>query len=406
MLTAAITGPVNIRIDQGVDAFLRLRDRATEAASLARAQNDLRQLGNASQVRVYGGYVLGHAAEMEAALEDLLHVGAETHEPFWTWRGYMLGGSRYLMRCDFAAATECVVQSSQLARSFGHVWGQVQGPLSVPSFLLRRETGSLGFARRLLEAGDVPARVWGPGLVALYVELGLADRARDSLRKTLAEDLESLRASYTWPTSLSLLGDAAVHLGDAPAAEQLLAEAEPFSGMNLMGPEFLAAFGSADRLLAGLLGVLGRPGVEDHFAAALEMDTRMGAPLHVATTRAEWASWLRRTHAPARRVEEHAGPARELAERYALARVQRILGVASERFGAPDGLTGREVEVLRLLGRGASNRDIARTLYTSEHTAANHVRSILMKTGSANRTAAAHYARRNDLLDESDDRSQ
>lgn len=125
MLTAAITGPVNIRIDQGVDAFLRLRDRATEAASLARAQNDLRQLGNASQVRVYGGYVLGHAAEMEAALEDLLHVGAETHEPFWTWRGYMLGGSRYLMRCDFAAATECVVQSSQLARSFGHVWGQV-----------------------------------------------------------------------------------------------------------------------------------------------------------------------------------------------------------------------------------------------------------------------------------------
>lgn len=260
MLTAAITGPVNIRIDQGVDAFLRLRDRATEAASLARAQNDLRQLGNASQVRVYGGYVLGHAAEMEAALEDLLHVGAETHEPFWTWRGYMLGGSRYLMRCDFAAATECVVQSSQLARSFGHVWGQVEGPLSVPSFLLRRETGSLGFARRLLEAGDVPARVWGPGLVALYVELGLADRARDSLRKTLAEDLESLRASYTWPTSLSLLGDAAVHLGDAPAAEQLLADAEPFSGMNLMGPEFLAAFGSADRLLAGLLGVLGRPG--------------------------------------------------------------------------------------------------------------------------------------------------
>ena len=39
-----------------------------------------------------------------------------------------------------------------------------------------------------------------------------------------------------------------------------------------------------------------------------------------------------------------------------------------------------------------------RVLHISEHTAANHVRSILMKTGMANRTAAAHYARRRGLL--------
>ncbi len=48
--------------------------------------------------------------------------------------------------------------------------------------------------------------------------------------------------------------------------------------------------------------------------------------------------------------------------------------------------------MLRLLCQGASNREIADALSISENTAANHVRSILTKTGSANRTQAAMLA--------------
>ena len=44
-----------------------------------------------------------------------------------------------------------------------------------------------------------------------------------------------------------------------------------------------------------------------------------------------------------------------------------------------------------------SNREIGATLVVSEHTAANHVRSILRKTGCANRTEAAAYAYRRGL---------
>ena len=55
----------------------------------------------------------------------------------------------------------------------------------------------------------------------------------------------------------------------------------------------------------------------------------------------------------------------------------------------PDGLTDREVEVLRLLAAGLSNQEIGARLHISANTAANHVRSILMKTGAANRTQAA-----------------
>jgi DNA-binding CsgD family transcriptional regulator len=46
---------------------------------------------------------------------------------------------------------------------------------------------------------------------------------------------------------------------------------------------------------------------------------------------------------------------------------------------------------------GLSNREVGRTLSISEHTAANHIRSILRKTGCANRTEAATYAHRQGL---------
>jgi len=58
----------------------------------------------------------------------------------------------------------------------------------------------------------------------------------------------------------------------------------------------------------------------------------------------------------------------------------------------PDGLTRREVEVLRLIASGKSNREIAETLFISYNTAINHVKNILGKTDSANRTEAAAYA--------------
>jgi DNA-binding CsgD family transcriptional regulator len=64
----------------------------------------------------------------------------------------------------------------------------------------------------------------------------------------------------------------------------------------------------------------------------------------------------------------------------------------------PDGLSGREVEVLRLIAAGRSNREIGEHLMISPNTAANHVRAILQKTACANRAEAAAYAARNELL--------
>jgi len=54
--------------------------------------------------------------------------------------------------------------------------------------------------------------------------------------------------------------------------------------------------------------------------------------------------------------------------------------------------------VLGLVARGLSNREIGAQLVISEHTAANHVRSILRKTRCGNRTEAASYAHRHGLV--------
>jgi predicted polyphosphate/ATP-dependent NAD kinase len=52
-----------------------------------------------------------------------------------------------------------------------------------------------------------------------------------------------------------------------------------------------------------------------------------------------------------------------------------------------------------LVARGLSNREIGKALFISEHTAANHIRSILRKTGCSNRTEAASFAHRHGLVE-------
>lgn len=63
----------------------------------------------------------------------------------------------------------------------------------------------------------------------------------------------------------------------------------------------------------------------------------------------------------------------------------------------PDGLTPREVEVLRLVARGSSNREIAAALVISEKTARNHVERTYAKIGVSNRIGASMYALRHGL---------
>jgi DNA-binding NarL/FixJ family response regulator len=93
---------------------------------------------------------------------------------------------------------------------------------------------------------------------------------------------------------------------------------------------------------------------------------------------------------------EAATVAEQIGMRALLERVE-ALGAAAPEVALPAGLSSREAQILSLVARGLSNRQIGKTLFISEHTAANHIRSILRKTGCANRTEAASYAHRHGL---------
>jgi DNA-binding NarL/FixJ family response regulator len=81
--------------------------------------------------------------------------------------------------------------------------------------------------------------------------------------------------------------------------------------------------------------------------------------------------------------------------------VGAITGAIDEFLGeggdSPDGLTPREVQVLRLIAAGRSNREIAEDLTLSERTVARHVTNIYTKVGVHSKAEATAYAFRHDL---------
>ena len=75
-----------------------------------------------------------------------------------------------------------------------------------------------------------------------------------------------------------------------------------------------------------------------------------------------------------------------------------IAGIKGETL--PDGLTKREAEVLRLIARGGTNKEIADELFIVAKTVAGHIGNIYAKTGVSNRAEATAYAIRNGLAEE------
>jgi DNA-binding NarL/FixJ family response regulator len=83
---------------------------------------------------------------------------------------------------------------------------------------------------------------------------------------------------------------------------------------------------------------------------------------------------------------------------------EAVLVVAGHRATArrqagPAGLTTREAEVLRLLARGLTNRDIGARLHVAESTVHHHVLHAYEKIGASTRAGAALFAMQHGLLD-------
>jgi DNA-binding CsgD family transcriptional regulator/tetratricopeptide (TPR) repeat protein len=342
----------------------------------------------------------------------LLRLAQITAQPFYLHVAEHYGAALALGDGRLLEAEEMAYRSEEAGRLL--TGRDASGTYGIQMFSLRREQGRLAELApviRVLAGGGRDRGAWRPGFASLLAELGMEAEARRELDLIVAGGLDQFRESL-WLASLTYMTDACAALRHREIAELVYPELEPLAGANVMIGHLVACYGAADRYLGMLAATLREwERAEEHFERALALNEAMGTRTWLAHTAYEYARMLIERGADGdERVPVMLGRAAELASSIgmtalagriaALSRSQPVSPPPSDHARRlPDDLSAREAQVLRLIARGLSNRDIGASLFISEHTAANHVRSILRKTGCTNRTEAASYAHSHALVD-------
>lgn len=377
----------------------------TEAKELAEELEDAETRTEAIAWRVPTFVSMCELRAARTELVALREMAERTAQPFMLHIAEHYGSAIALGDGRLAAA-EAMAERSQ-------EWGRLltgrdaSGTYGIQMFSIRREQGRLAElapAIGVLAGGGGREGPWRPGLVAVLVELGMEREARRELARLLADGIDRHRTSL-WTATLAYLADACGVLGDERTAALVYPELEPLAGANVMIGHLVCCYGAADRYLGVLAATLGEAQrAEEHFERALALNRRMALPTWLAHTAYEYARFLDgRGGASRARARALAGEAAAIAERVGMRELlarARALGASAPARGAalPHGLSPREAQILTLVAQGLSNREIGGALAISEHTAANHVRSILRKTDCANRTEAASFAHRHGLV--------
>ncbi len=374
----------------------------TEARGLAEELGDAELRTEAMAWRVPTFVALADFVSARAEVDALHEMAERTAQPFMLHVAAHYSAAIAVCDGRLEEAEAMAERSAEWSRLMSG--RDASGTYGIQMFSIRREQGRLAElapAVRLLASEPERAGPWQPGLVAVLAELGMEDEAKRELSRLAAEGIDGFRDSL-WLATLVYLTDASAAVGDEAMAAILYPELAPLAGGNVMIGHLVACYGAADRYLGMLAATLGEvERAEGHFESALELNRGMESSTWVAHTAYEYARFLLGLGRERReQAEALLGEAGALAERIGmtglLGRIES-LGVVSSGGALPAGLSPREVQILELVARGLSNREIGEVLTISEHTAANHIRSILRKTECANRTEAASYAHRHGL---------
>jgi ATP/maltotriose-dependent transcriptional regulator MalT len=258
---------------------------------------------------------------------------------------------------------------------------------------LRRRTGDLAGAEKAFARAHELGHEPQPGLALVQLARGRPDAAAASLKLVLAG---GPRSGYPRAQLLAAQVEAELALGDRTAAAASVSELE-----------LLATRVEAPALEAFACGAAGALRLAEGDAAEAVPSLRravttwqsLGAPYEAACIRVRLA-------AAARLLGDEEGARLELDVAHAtfrrlgasadVARTERLLGVTRT---TPGGLTRRELQVLRLVARGKTNRAIATELVISDHTVARHLNNIFRKLDVTTRAAATAYAFTHGLLE-------
>jgi len=273
------------------------------------------------------------------------------------------------------------------------------GVYGAQMFALERDLGRLDNLATLVHGfSEKPASaVWQPGLMVLCTELNLLDDARRIFESLTRDGFAQIQKDEMYLTGMVFCAETCAKLEDRERAAELIDLLTPYADMTANHPTAVC-YGAVTHYLGMLTATVDDvTRATDYFEQALGKHREMSAWPWLARTQVRFAAMLMRSDDDTCRTRgrKMLGDAESLATRL------NMRGLAAEaadmlhaKTGAsmPDGLTAREGEVLELLAIGRSNRDISKVLSISLNTVATHVRSILTKSGCANRTEAAAYA--------------
>jgi DNA-binding CsgD family transcriptional regulator len=223
-----------------------------------------------------------------------------------------------------------------------------------------------------------------PGLALLRLAQGRVDAASAAIRRLLLATTDRLQRARLLPASLEILL-AAGNFGEADAAYrelQALADAFDTDVLRAVAAQAQGALALARGKATAAVGPLRR---------AFELWERLEAPYEAARVRVlvgEACRALGDDEAAALSVEAARSVFARLGAQPDLAR----LDTAHAPESPPGPLTGRELEVLRLIAAGHTNKGIAGALCLSERTIDRHVSNILGKLDVPSRAAATAYA--------------
>lgn len=257
---------------------------------------------------------------------------------------------------------------------------------------LHRLRGSFEAAEAAYRTASSLGREPQPGLALLRLAQGNQEVAGAAIRRAITETVRSLERAALLPAYVEIM----LALGDSEAATAACCELEQIAENE--GGESLGAMAAVAR---------GRVALASGDAAAALINLRRACGAWQAMGALHEASRTRVMVGLACRSlgdEDSAGmefdAARTVFEGLGaepdLAWLDALTGVAPS--SVTHALTGRELEVLRLMAAGKRNREIAAGLVISEHTVARHVQNIFTKLGVSSRTAASAFAFEHDLV--------
>jgi DNA-binding CsgD family transcriptional regulator len=333
-------------------------------------------------------YALDRAREWTAALAHW----CQQQPQLVTFTGHCLVHRAEIMQLggDWPEAIEEVRQICERRR--GDADPDVFGDACYQQAELLRLRGELVEAEKAYRLASQHGREPQPGLALLRVAQGQTESAVSAIRRVLSTTKAKWQRARLLPAFVEIMC-AAGEVDEARGACRELEEIAQDFGTEIVGAMAAHALGAL-RLVEG-----DARGAIEPLQHAFGVWHKAGAPYIAARIRVLLGrAFLALGDRDGAELERDA--ARNVFEELGATPDLAALAASAEDSGRArvHGLSRREIEVLRLLASGKTNKVIARSLYVSERTVDRHVSNIFKKIGVPSRAAATAFAYENELI--------